>query len=72
MFADTGKIETGKFMAELPRDLRSEAMGEPEESKNITQAYKMSGEAKLKGIKEFLDNLFTNTSKPKFIIFAHH
>lgn len=32
----------------------------------------MSGEAKIKGIKEFLDNIFLSLQDQKFIIFAHH
>ena len=33
-------------------------------------AYRLSGEAKLEGICEFLDNLIDNECK--FLIFAHH
>jgi hypothetical protein len=32
----------------------------------------MTGEAKIKGVMEFLDNLFSTSSKTKFMLFAHH
>jgi len=32
----------------------------------------MTGEAKIKGIKEFLDNMFLSNTTGKFIIFCHH
>ena len=57
MFAETGRIETGKFLSEIPKDLRCQIEGDPEQ-KGIAQAFKMSGEAKIKGVKEFLDNIF--------------
>lgn len=70
MFAETGKIETGNFMQEMPRDLMALLNGDPEQ-KGVTQAYKMSGQAKLKGIKDFLENIIAN-QETKFILFAHH
>jgi len=33
-------------------------------------AYRLSGEAKLEGIRDFMDNLIENNCK--FIVFAHH
>jgi len=30
MFSDTGRIETGKFMSEMPRDLKLMVEGDPE------------------------------------------
>jgi len=32
----------------------------------------MTGEAKLKGIKEFLENILAGNTNNKFILFAHH
>ena len=32
----------------------------------------MTGEAKLKGIKEFLENILAGNTSNKFILFAHH
>jgi archaellum biogenesis ATPase FlaH len=32
----------------------------------------MTGEAKVKGVKDFLESILNNSSKNKFILFAHH
>ena len=45
----------------MPKDLSCAINGiDDKEQTNITQAYKMTGEAKVKGVIEFLENMFTS------------
>jgi predicted peroxiredoxin len=37
---------------------------------SFMEAYKMTGEAKVEGVKEFMENLIDNGVK--FLLFAHH
>ena len=50
------------MLGELPKNLQLMCTGDPEEQQNITSAYKMTGEAKVKGIIEFLENLFSSVN----------
>ena len=71
LLQETGRIQTAQFITEVPRDLELMYNSDPEQQ-NVNHAYKLSGKAKLKGIKEFLDNLLQNSQRQKFIVFAHH
>jgi SNF2 family DNA or RNA helicase len=53
----------------LHKSLDCSQFSDPEE-KQIVKAYKLSGEAKVEGIKEFIDTMIDN--EIKFILFAHH
>lgn len=73
VFSDRGEIQTGNILAEIPRDFKSYATEDDEpDLQHITYAYKMTGKAKVKGAKEFLETIFSNNCSAKLIVFAHH
>jgi len=45
-------------------------MQNEEEYVSFMEAYKLTGQAKVEGIKEFMENLIDNDVK--FLLFAHH
>ena len=57
-------------MREMEKSIDAEIFANAEE-KQIIKAYKLSGEAKITGILEYLDTLL-DSDDVKFIIFAHH
>ena len=66
-FALQGTMDINGMMQELPKN---QEYCEDSEEKQLVKAYKLSGEAKLSGITDFLDTMFDNDIK--FILFAHH
>jgi len=49
---------------------KSKQMQNEEEYLSFMEAYKLTGQAKVEGIKEFMENLIDNDVK--FLLFAHH
>ena len=58
-------------MQEMEKSLDVEIFANAEE-KQIIKAYKLSGEAKINGIIEYLDTFFESQEESKCILFAHH
>ena len=56
-------------MSEMEKSLDAAIFADAEE-KQIIKAYKLSGEAKITGILEYLDTLLETVDKT--ILFAHH
>lgn len=51
-------------------DLAMKKVKEQEEYLSFMEAYKLTGQAKLEGVKDFMENLIENDVK--FLLFAHH
>ena len=68
-FQTTGKLDSSGLMSEMEKSLDAAIFADAEE-KQIIKAYKLSGEAKITGILEYLDTLLETVDKT--ILFAHH
>lgn len=58
-------------MQEMEKSIDADIFADAEE-KQIIKAYKLSGEAKINGIIEYLDTYFEAQEEEKCILFAHH
>ena len=59
-------------MGEMEKSLDAEIFGNDAEEKQVIKAYRLSGEAKINGIIEYLDTYFDAQEDEKCILFAHH
>ena len=67
-FYKTGIADAAHFLDDMTHDL---AEGDPN-IKDMTNAFKLTSEAKIKGVLEFLDILIPSVSDQKIVVFAYH
>lgn len=67
-FYKTGIADAAHFLDDMPYDL---AEGDPN-IKDMTRAFKLTSEAKVRGVLEFLDILIPSISNQKIVVFAYH